>query len=105
MMAYMWAATSFGQYLIMIYVKYLPGNIYINSITSCIAQNIAALLGGVIYSRLGIKLSFTILFSISCAGGLLIWFVGYNDDTLMPIFVCLAMFGCSGAFTLVYVST
>jgi hypothetical protein len=104
-MGYMWGCTSFCQYLIMIYVKYLPGNIYTNSITSNISQNIAALLAGAVYSRVGIRISFSVLYTISALGGLLILFIGYHDDTWMPLFVGIAMFGCSGAFTLVYVST
>jgi len=104
-MGYMWAACSFGQYLIMIYVKYLPGNIFINTITSNMSQNFAALMGGFIYSKLGIKASFTILFTVSVIGGVLILLFSQSAEQLMPLFVCLAMFGCSGGFTLVYVST
>lgn len=89
----------------MIYVKYLPGDIYVNTITSNMSQNFAALMGGFIYSRIGIRGSFSLLFSISVIGGTLILIFSQSAEYLMPLFVCLAMFGCSGGFTLVYVST
>ena len=104
-MSFLWFLAINHYTFLSLYLKYLPGNIYMNSITSNISQNIAALLAGAVYSRVGIRISFSVLYTISALGGLLILFIGYHDDTWMPLFVGIAMFGCSGAFTLVYVST
>ncbi len=63
------------------------------------------LLSGLLYNKLGMKLSFTLLFALSAIGGLLILLIGSEDKTWMPIFVIIAKFGISGGFVIVYVST
>lgn len=63
LMSYIWAGVSFTSYLFSIYLKYLPGNIFVNSITSQTTQTLAALCGGVIYVYLGLKPTFSLLFA------------------------------------------
>lgn len=104
-MTYMWAACSFTYYMILIYVKYLPGNIYINTIASGFSEVLAYAVAGAIYSRMGIKITFTALFALSAVGGLLILFFGNLSDILMAVFVVIAKFGISGGFTILYVCT
>ena len=66
----------------------------------------AILLSGYLYSRLGLKKSFTMLYTLSCAGGCCILFLGKNTSGIaMPLFVVLTKFGVAGAFVLIYVST
>ena len=45
---YMFSATSFNYYLINFYLKYIPGNTYINTIVATLAEAISALLSGLI---------------------------------------------------------
>lgn len=104
-MAYMWACCSFSYYMVIFYLKYLPGNIYNNSFASSGTDCIAVLFGGLFYSKLGIKKTFSLLFSCSVIGGLLIIFIGQNNESLMPIFVVITKFGISGGFVNVYIST
>lgn len=94
--------------MIMIYVKYLPGNVFTNTFTSGLAQIISYPTAGLVYAKLGLQKSFTILFTLSLCGGIAILVLGFiNADftVLMPLFVLLAMCGVSGGFTLVYVGT
>lgn len=104
-MAYMWAACSFGYYMIIFYLKYLPGNIYNNSLSNGGSDLIAVLTAGYLYGSLGIRKSFTLLFAMSVVGGLTIIFVGESRLDLMPIFVVITKFGITGGFVLVYCST
>lgn len=104
-MAYMWAACSFCFYMIIFYLKYLPGNIYNNSLSSGVADCIAVLIGGWLYSRIGIKKSFSLLFTISTIGGFIIIFLGDSATLLMPLFVVICKFGITGGFVIVYCST
>lgn len=104
-MAYMWACCSFGYYMIIFYLKYLPGNIYNNSLSSGGTDLIAVLCAGVLYSRFGIKMAFTFLFSLSVIGGFIIIFLGESASVWMPVFVVICKFGISGGFVLVYCST
>lgn len=104
-MGYMWAACSFGFYMIIFYLKYLPGNIYNNSLASGFTDLVAVICGGWLYSRFGIKKSFTFLFSLSVIGGIIIIFLGESATVLMPFFVVICKFGITGGFVMVYCST
>lgn len=100
----MWASTSFTYYMISLYMKYLPGNIFINTIFAGFAEFIAYGLAGVLYTKLGIKMSYSLLYGISSIGGLFIIFLGTENKLWMPIFVMISKFGIAGCFTLCYVS-
>jgi len=105
-MAYMWATASFSYYMIVFYLKYLPGDIYSNTFASSGTDCASVVFGGFLYTRLGIKKTFTLLLSFSVIGGLLIIFLGeVNDSSLMPIFVVITKIGISGSFVNVYIST
>ena len=61
------------------------------------------MVSGVSYSRLGLRKSFVLSFSISVCGSFAILCLTDVPD-LMPIFVMCAKFGIASAFNLVYVS-
>jgi len=105
-MAYMWTATSFTYYMIAFQLKYLKGNIYNNSLASGGSEMVAIAISGVLYTKLGLKKSFTLLYALSCVGGCCILFLGAEAGGIaMPLFVILSKFGISGAFVLIYCST
>ncbi len=83
----------------------MPGNIYTNSYASGGSELVAIAIAGFIYSKLGIKLSFSAAYLLSALGGLCILFIGEDSTFWMPFFVILAKFGISGGFVIVYVST
>lgn len=91
--------------MIIFYLKYLPGNVYNNSLASGGADCVASLVGGLVYIKLGLRKSFTLLFSISSIGGLIIIFLGDGATVWMPIFVVLTKIGITGGFVIVYVAT
>jgi hypothetical protein len=66
---------------------------------------LAIAVAGLLYGKLGMKLSFTLLFSLSVIGGICILFLGESSTFWMPFFVVLAKFGIAGGFVIVYVST
>lgn len=103
-MCYMWASTSFSYYMISLYMKYLPGNIYNNTIVSGVAEFLAYGLGGILYTKLGIKKSYALLYTVSSIGGILIIILGTSNETWMPVFVMISKFGIAGCFTICYVS-
>lgn len=89
-MSFMWAACSFSSYMVAMYVKYLPGDIYTNTIASGLSQFIAQLITGFVYFKIGIRLTLSILFGISFIGGMFIIFLGEDSKFWMPFFVVLA---------------
>ena len=105
-MAYMWIACSFCYFLINFYVKYLPGNIYQNSMSSGAAEAIAYITSGFLMNFYGVKRTFTWLLLLSLIGGICIVFLGERvGNVWMSVFVIAAKFGISGGFTLVYCGT
>ena len=104
-MTYMWGTVSFTYYLISFQLKYLPGDVYNNSMASSGSELLAYILGGILYNKIGIRLAFCFSYLISVVGGVMILFWGTNNPQLMPIFVTLAKFGISSGFVIVYVST
>ena len=105
-MTFMWSSCAFNYYMVMFQLKYWPGNIFTNTIAAGFGELLADVAGGVIYSKLRIKKTFSIIYLISIVGGLLIIFWGEELKTTlwMPFFVILAKFGISAGFTVVYVS-
>ena len=78
-MAYMWGACSFAYYMIVFKLKYLPGNIFENSLASGLSEFVSATTAGFIYTKLGIKYSYSVLFGLATIGGILILTLGEKD--------------------------
>lgn len=70
-----------------------------------LSNMIAIPISAVMYKFLSLKPTFTILLTISMAGGFLILFLGHSHSHLMPLFIGIAKFGVSGGFLLLLVAT
>lgn len=86
-------------------LKYLDGNIYLNTTASTLSDIAAYICGGIIYKYLKVRATFGLGFLIGLIGGLLIVFFGDKEKRLMPIFLIFAKFGISINFFLCYVAT
>jgi len=104
LMIVMWTASSFDYYFITFFLKYIPGNIYVNTSISSISEIIAYCFSGSLMKILGIKMSYLIAWVIATTGGILmICFSG--SDAAMGVFVLLSKFGVSFAFNNSYLAT
>lgn len=101
----MWSAVSFCYYMIIFQLKYIPGNIYINSMSSSLSEMVANILAGFLYKYLRIKLSFIVCFSVALLGGALILFLGVDDVKWIPVFITFAKGGIAANFTIVYIAS
>jgi len=104
-MAYMWSAVSFCYYMIIFQLKYIPGNIYINSMSSALSEMVANILAGFLYKYLGAKKSFIVCFCVALVGGSLILFMGVDNTTWVPIFIIFAKGGIAANFVIVYIAS
>jgi len=77
-MSFIWVAVSFDYYLVGFELKYLPGDIYVNGLASSISDNVAYVVSGLMYAKIGWKWSGASMFSLSTVGGLLIIFWGFR---------------------------
>jgi hypothetical protein len=106
LMIILWSISSFDYYLISFFMKYIPGNIYINASFSTIAEIVANMTSSVVYKFFGPKTAFVLCFTISAVGGILIAFIPSTvNPYLEAFFVLVAKFGISFAFTMVYLIT
>lgn len=68
-MILMWIFASTNNMIINIYLKYIPGNEFINISVAGVAEIAANLSVGVIFKSFGPKWTFAVGFSIALAGG------------------------------------
>ncbi len=71
-----WSAASFCYYMLTVYVKYQPGNMYQNAISSGLAEMASSFTSGVFYQKFGLKRSITFMFVCATIGGTLILLFG-----------------------------
>ena len=100
-----WTTSSFCDYLLTFYLKYIPGNIFVNTSCSTFASLIGHAASGVVAKKFGIKIAFFVSFILASLGGLLLIFLYNADGLVIGVFVLFAKFGCSFAFNLVYFAT
>ena len=75
-MTILWGITTLNYYEIAFYMKYIPGNLYINTSASSVAEIAAYLASGVAYQLVGKRTSFASSFAIAATGAFLILIVG-----------------------------
>ena len=70
-MSLVWLTTAFGYFLILSLINTFS-DIYITGLTSSVSEMIAYVLAGILYEKVGVKLSLILAFAISASGGILI---------------------------------
>ena len=99
-----WSASSFTYYILTFLLKYIPGNIFVNTSVGITSEIVANLAAGYIMKSMGMKPSFIIAFICTAAGAvLMICFFDY--DKAMAAFVLLSKFGSAFAFCIDYLAT
>ena len=97
---------SFNFYLINFYLKYIPGNVYINTMVASIGEAISAAVAGSILQLLGPRNAIAFTSAISGLATVALWLAevyGYINE--VPLFILLARFGVSALFPIMYMST
>ena len=104
-MTVFWTSGSFNYYIMTFYIKYIPGNIYVNTCLSSIAEVSAYFGAAYVMKAFGTKLSYIISFILAAAGGIFMVIFFNADDLLIAVFVLFAKFGISFVFNLSYLAT
>jgi len=71
-MVYLWGGIAFCYYLTGFQLKYLPGDMYTNSLISSFAELLGVGIAGAIYTYLGLKMSYVLPLVVSLIGCLCI---------------------------------
>jgi len=79
-MTILWTVSSFDYYMINFQLKYIQGNVFLNSGFSSLSECIAYAVGGVMVNKMGTKKAFISAFLFSVAGSLCLIFI--NPETV-----------------------
>ena len=103
-----WAVTSFTYYLIIFKLKSLPGNIFVNSAATSIANALGHLAALCLYKSMKVKRVMTFFFVIQVLGSLPICLQFEHGEFYTEIFVPFAVlfvsFGSAGQFCNLYLA-
>jgi len=106
-MTILWTVSSFDYYMINFQLKYIQGNVFLNSGFSSMSEAVAYGLGGIMVQKMGTKNAFISAFMFSVAGSLCLIFINPEtvDQLVLAFFVLASKFGVSATFVMVYVVT
>ena len=106
--AMVWSMCLFNLYVLVFFVKYFPGDIYVNSLTFAFTDMIAFFSSGVLLSRWNFIRVYKVAFLISTVGIVLLLAIPFvmsvsNAYAAIPL-VCLTRMGVIIAFNVNYIS-
>lgn len=97
-----WSASSFCFYIIGFYIKYIPGNMFVNVIIMSIADALSSISAGIIASRIGTRKTMFYSYALAAFSGVLLTVFDQSPLAIM-IFMLVTKFGINCAFTLCYI--
>ncbi len=102
-MTIQWTAVGFNYYIIAYQLKYFPGNIFVNTYVTALADLLGYLIGGTfMYKHIGIKHTLSTCFSIGTIGSILI--ILNANSPFFPVFVLIGQFGIASGFCIVWIA-
>ncbi|TNV80510.1 hypothetical protein FGO68_gene767 [Halteria grandinella] len=99
-----WIASSFNFYLINFQLKYIQGDVFVNTLVSAISELPATILAGYLYQKIGIKITLVMMFGVAIIGSISLLSLGDNHVGLIPVFILLAKSGVSATFNICYLA-
>ena len=103
-MTALWIISSFDYYLLNFQTKHIEGNIFLNTFSSSISELPATIISGLMYKKLGLKITLVFWFSNAFLGGLCYVLFGNSYESLIPVFLLFAKGGVTGTFTICYLA-
>ena len=101
-MTVVWLSGSFNYYLISYQLKYLDGDLFINTIISSLSEITANITSAMLLYFIGIKNAFIISFAIAAAGMLCLIYVETDSQGLLGLFILGSKYGVSQVFNMAY---
>ena len=103
LMSIVWLSTSFSYYLLLSLVNTFD-NVYETAVTGSIAEIVAYTVSGLLYEKIGVKLSLVISFALSTMGGILILAYGLEHESDPGFYICflLTKFGVSCLWNIIF---
>jgi hypothetical protein len=98
-----WIVSSFDWFLIGFQLKYVAGDLYLNTYLSTASDIAVSTLAGIIYTYLGLKPTFVSLFAVSVVGSLIYIFVETTNIYLLAVFILGTKLGVGGTFNICFI--
>lgn len=96
-MIILWITTSTNFLIINLYLRFIPGGVYLNFSVAAISEMAGNLAAGILFTKLGPNLSFAIGYGCALIGGACLIFQNKfaDNDAAIVFFVIFAKFGAS----------
>lgn len=99
MLLWIWFAGMFSYSLIGFQIKYIPGDIYTNTIAIAISEIFATVLSGLFLQKINAKVSMTVMLLLAGISGM--YLIEQNGETLLtPALVMTTRFGVSATMNI-----
>ena len=103
---YLFCGVSFSYYLLNFYMKYIPGNVYVNTIVASIAEAVSHFITLCLFKLLGARNSIITVNVVTGVATTVLWLAEVKRFIKeVPFFILLAKFGVVSFFTLMYLGT
>jgi hypothetical protein len=83
--------------LVYFLLKYLKGDVFLNSIVAAISDMTGYMVSGMFINRLGVKKSYSLYFFLGALGSVLYICFSHTNENLVPILLLFTVFGISSA--------
>ena len=92
--------------MINFYLKYIPGNVFVNTIIASLSEAVSTLLSGLIVNLAGPRNSITLVNSLAGIATIGLWIAEVQEWLKeVPALILLAKFGVCAGFAMLYMST
>jgi hypothetical protein len=102
-MTFIWSYTSFCYYMLNLFIRYLYGDIFTNSITAAVADCTGIFLSVFILKVVGFKKSLSFSYFLSALGLFCMIVVDTRSQWWISVFLLTSKLGIGASFNLLYV--
>ena len=96
----LWIVGTFNYYLIYFQIKYMKGDVFINTIASSGSEMASYVLSGLILDKIGLKLSYLSSYVIVIIGTIFYVILIENHEDLIPVMLLVTSFGISSCLNI-----
>lgn len=97
-------AASFNLYMIGFYMKYIPGSIFVSTLTACLGDIPLSIAGGFLYHHKGPKVAMPIFLTVAICGSISLITWADNVAALIPVVVLITRSGIKCTFDSCYLA-
>jgi hypothetical protein len=106
-MIILWITTSTNFFLINLYLKFIPGGIFLNFSVAALSEMAGNLSAGILFTKFGPNITFGFGYTLALIGGSCLIFQNKfaDNDALIVVFIIFAKFGASVTQCVCYCAT